>query len=75
MEVQHIQSMEVCVPLGSEQEKQKWAKEHAIQMQHLFEQWQKELGIDGEEYRKQLAGELVSCCDKPLLKSLIESIA
>ncbi|MHC4546241.1 MAG: hypothetical protein ACYSYL_17290 [Planctomycetota bacterium] len=43
-------------------------------MQHLFEQWQKPLCIDGEEYRKYLTEELLGYCDEPLLKSLIESI-
>ena len=60
--------------LASEKEKQRWAEEHARRLQHLFEQWQKPLGIDDEEYRKYLTEELVHYCDEPLLKSLIESI-
>ncbi len=74
MEVRHIQSVEVCAPAGSEQEKQRWAEEHARRLQHLFEQWQKPLSINGKEYRKYLMEELVNYCDEPLLKSLIESI-
>ena len=74
MEVRHIQSVEIHVPAGSEQEKQKWAEEHVHHLQHLFEQWQKPLRIDGEAYRKYLTKELVSYCDEPLMKSLIESI-
>ncbi len=75
MEVCPIQSVEISAPAGSEQEKQRWVEEHARRLQHLFEQWQKPLGIDGEEYRKHLTEELASQCDEPLLKSLIESIA
>ena len=74
MEVCYIQSVEVSVPEGFEQEKQRWVEEHARRLQHLFEQWQKPLNIDGEEYRKQLTEELLNYCDEPLLKSLIESI-
>ena len=51
-----------------------WAEERARRLQHLFEQWQKPLGIDGKEYRKYLTEELLGYCDEPLLKSLIESI-
>ncbi len=75
MEVCQIQSVGVFAPSGSDAEKQKWVEEHARQLQHVFEQWQKPLGIDGEEYRKYLTEELVHYyCDEPLLKSLIESI-
>ena len=74
MEVYQIQSAEISVPASCEEEKQKWVEEHAHRLQHLFEQWQKPLCIDGEEYRKYLTEELLGCCDKPLLKSLIESI-
>jgi len=74
MEVYQIQSAEISVPAACEEEKQKWIEEHAHRLQHLFEQWQKPLCIDGEEYREYLTEELLGCCDKPLLKSLIESI-
>ena len=74
MDVHHIQSVEICSPTGSAEEKQRWVEEHARGLQHLFEQWQKPLGIDGEKYRKHLTEELINCCDEPLLKSLIESI-
>lgn len=75
MEDDQIQFVEVSLPRLFEKEKQKWAEEHARQLQHLFEKWQKPLGIDGEEYRKYLAEDLLDCCDEPLLKSLIDSIA
>ncbi|MHC4656129.1 MAG: hypothetical protein ACYS91_14095 [Planctomycetota bacterium] len=74
MEVNQIQSVEITVPAGCEEEKQMWVEEHARRLQHLFEQWQKPLCIDGEEYRKYLTEELLGYCDEPLLKSLIESI-
>ena len=74
MEDYHIQSMEICGPAISDEEKQRWVEEHARSLQHLFEQWQKPLGIDGEKYRKHLTRELVNHCDEPLMKSLIESI-
>ncbi len=74
MEVCHIQSVEVSAQTNSEEDKEKWVEEHARRLQHLFEQWQKPLSIDGKEYRKHLMEELVNYCDEPLLKSLIESI-
>lgn len=73
MEVKQIQSAEISVP-ACEEEKQRWIEEHARRLQQLFEQWQKPLCIDGEEYRKYLTEELPGYCDEPLLKSLIESI-
>ena len=74
MEADQIQSVEITAPGGTEEEKQKWIEEHACSMQHLFDQWQKPLGIDSEKFRKHLTEELVSYYDEPLLKSLIESI-
>ena len=74
MEVYHIKSVEINAPAVSEEEKQKWVEEYAGRMQHLFEKWQKPLGINCEEYRKHLIEELVNSCDEPLLKSLVESI-
>jgi len=74
MEVNQIESAEISVPVSCEKEKQKWIEEHARRLQQLFEQWQKPLCINGEEYRKYLTEELPSYCDEPLLKSLIESI-
>ena len=74
MKVHDIQSEEISASTTSVEEKQKWAEEHAGSLQHLFEQWQKPLGIDGEEYRKHLREELAHYCDEPLLKSFIESI-
>ena len=60
--------------LTSEKTRQGWAEEHARRIQHRFEQWQKPLGIDGDEYLKYLTRELADCCDDPLRKSLAESI-
>ena len=74
MERDQIQSVEVFAPLGSEEERQKWAEEHAHRLQHAFEQWQKPLGIDGEKYYKHLVKDLADHCNEPLMKSLIESI-
>ena len=74
MEVYHTQYVEIFARVGSEEDKQKWAEEHARSLQHLFEQWQKPFGIGGEEYREYLTENLVNYCDEPLLKSLIESI-
>ena len=75
MEVNKIQSAETSVSVACEEEKQRWVEEHARRLQHLFEKWQKPLHIDGEEYRKYLTEELLSYCDNPLLKSLIESVS
>ena len=74
MDVCRIQSVEVSAQIDSEEDKEKWVEEHARSLQHLFEQWQKPLGINGEEYCKHLTEELHGYCDDPLLKSLIESI-
>ena len=74
MEGVQSQSVGISVPAACEKEKQKWIEEHARRLQHLFEQWQKPLFIDGEEYREYLTEELLGYCDEPLLKSLIESI-
>ncbi len=74
MEVCHIQSVEVLVQTTSEEDKEKWVKDQVLRLQHLFEQWQKPLSIDGKDYRKHLMEELGNYCDEPLLKSLIESI-
>ncbi|MHC4259811.1 MAG: hypothetical protein ACYSTF_05295 [Planctomycetota bacterium] len=56
-------------------ERQKWAEEHALRMARRFEQWQKPLGIDTEEYLRYLKEELVDCSEDPLRKSLVESIS
>ena len=74
MEVCHIQTTEVSVQTTSEKDKEKWVKDQVLRLQHLFEQWQKPLGIDCHEYRKYLTEELTNCCDEPLLKSLMSSI-
>ena len=74
MEAPNTQSAESYERAVNEQEKQKWVEEHSYRLQQLFEQWQKSVSIDGEEYRKYLSEELIDYCDNPLLKSLIESI-
>ncbi|HUW20997.1 MAG TPA: hypothetical protein VMW16_16985 [Sedimentisphaerales bacterium] len=58
-----------------DREKQEWAEKHARRIQQRFEQWQKPLEIDGQEYLKYLIKELAECCDEPLRKSFIESIS
>jgi len=55
-------------------EKQRWAEEHARRIELKFEQWQEPLDIDGTEYVRYLADDLLECFDEPLMKSLIESI-
>ncbi len=74
MECDQIQSVEVFAPWGSGEEKQKWVEEHARRLQHVFEQWQKPLGIDSEKYYKHLIKDLADHCNEPLMKSLIETI-
>ena len=74
MEVYQVKSVKFHAGAANEEEKRRGAEERARCLQHLFEQWQKPLGIDGEEHRKYLTEELLGYCDEPLLKSLIESI-
>ncbi|MHC4891183.1 MAG: hypothetical protein ACYTEO_17155 [Planctomycetota bacterium] len=59
MEVHQIQSVEISVSAACEEETQRWVEEHARRLQDLFEQWQKPLCIDGEEYRKYLTEKLL----------------
>ena len=61
--------------LTNEQEKQKWADKQALRMGRRFEQWQRPLGIDCEEYVRYLSEELKGCCDEPLRQAFIESIS
>ncbi|MHC4265740.1 MAG: hypothetical protein ACYSUK_07395 [Planctomycetota bacterium] len=74
MEVNHIKSFQSRAGAGNKQEKQKWVEENARRLQHLFEQWQTPLGINGGQYQKYLTDELNDYCDDPLLRSLIDSI-
>ena len=74
MEVYHIKSSQVSAGAGCEEDKQIWIEENARRLQHLFEQWQKPLGINGGQYQKYLKEELQDYCDEPLLRSLIDSI-
>ncbi len=61
--------------MSSKKEKEEWAEKHAHRIQQKFEQWQKPLGIDSEEYLRYLRKELVGFCEHPLKKSLIEMIS
>ena len=61
--------------MSSQEEKEEWAEKHARLMQRRFEQWQKPLGIDSEEYLRYLRKDLVDFCEDPLRKSLFESIS
>jgi hypothetical protein len=61
--------------MSSQKEKEAWADKHAHCIQKRFEQWQKPLGIDGNEYFKYLRKDLVDLCEDSLKKSLIESIS
>ena len=74
MEVNDFQSVEVHAGAADEEVKQKWVEEHALRLEHLFEQWQSPLGIDCEEYHKFLKEQLSDYYDQPLQKSLIELI-
>ena len=56
-------------------EKQDWAEKHAGRLSSLFQKWQEPLGIDCQEYSKYLKEDLTDCYEKPLEKSLIESIS
>ena len=61
--------------LASEKEKQEWAERHARRIKQRFEEWQKPLGIDSEEYYKYLKEDLFQCIDEPDWRKLIESIS
>ncbi len=61
--------------MSGKKEKEDWAEKHARRIQQRFEQWQKPLGIDSEEYLRYLREELVDFCENPLKKSLIETIS
>lgn len=61
--------------MSSKKEKEDWAEKHARRIQQKYEQWQKPLGIDSEEYLRYLRKELVGFCENPLKKSLIEMIS
>ena len=73
MDVQNNNTIQVDAPAGSKSRDQ-WAEQHARQVQQLFQQWQHQIGIDGQEYQKHLEKELTVYWDDPLLKTLIESI-
>ena len=61
--------------MSGKKENEDWAEEHARRIQQKYEQWQKPLGIDSEEYLRYLREELVGFCEHPLKKSLIETIS
>ena len=75
MEAHQVQSAKLHSHTTKAEDKQKWAEQYARCIEKRFEQWQKPLGIDGDEYLKYLTKDLIDYCDDPLLKSLIESIA
>jgi len=54
--------------------KEKWVEEHARRMQKRFEQWQKPLGISGDEYCDFLREQLTETAEDPLIRSLIETV-
>ena len=74
MDIDNIQSRASCHQSANEQNKKEWAEEHARRLQGLFEQWQKPLGINGQEYRRYAKDELSDSYEDPILRSLIESI-
>lgn len=59
---------------ADEKERQRWAREHAYRLKNLWEQWQKPLGIDSQEYYNYAAKDLLDYYDDPLRRSLIESL-
>ncbi|MHC4537738.1 MAG: hypothetical protein ACYS6K_27725 [Planctomycetota bacterium] len=61
--------------MSDKKENEDWAEKHARRIQQKYEQWQKPLGIDSEEYLRYLKEELVGFCEHPLKKSLIEKIS
>ena len=61
--------------MASSEEKNEWARTHALRIEELFEQWQRPFGIDSGEYFRYLRRELLDFCENPLKKSLIESIS
>ena len=75
MDIDHIQSRASYHQSATDQKKKEWAEEHAKRLQGLFEQWQKPLGINGQEYCRYTQDELSACYEDPILRSLIESIA
>ena len=75
MEVYQGQSAKFQSHTVKAEDKQKWAEQCARRIERRFEQWQKPLGIDGDEYLRYLTKDLLDCCDDPLMKSLMESIA
>ena len=61
--------------MSVEHEKKGWVEKHAQRLEFRFEQWQKPLGIDSDEYLRYLTEELETYYDDPLHRSLIESIS
>ena len=61
--------------MSGKEEKEEWVEKHACCIQQKFEQWQKPLGINSEDYLKYLRKELFGFCENPLKKSLIEMIS
>jgi hypothetical protein len=57
-----------------EESMDQWIEKYVDEMQKLFHQWQKPVGIDSRAYRQHLEKELANYWQDPLLKTLIESI-
>ena len=59
--------------MDCQEDKQKWAEEHAKQLANKFHLWQKHLSIDNE-YSNHLKVEMNTSYEDKLRKELIESI-
>jgi RNA polymerase-binding transcription factor DksA len=57
-----------------EEDRQRWAEEHAFRFQRLFEQWQEPFGIDSGGYYQYAKEEFLGHYNDPLRKSLVETI-
>jgi len=64
----------ICQKCSNGKKSQSWAEKHAYRLHCLFEPWQRPLGIDGREYFRHTANELIDYYDDPLRRSLIESL-
>jgi len=74
MDVKKLKYLQNSTGSDITEQKEQWVEENARKLQHLFEQWQKPLGINDLQYQNYLKDELRSYCDEPLLHSLIDSI-
>jgi len=74
MDVKHIDTYQCSTGKGCTDEKQQWIEDNARRLQHLFEKWQKPLGINNNQCRKYLTDQLNDYSENSLLRSLIDSI-